>query len=267
MPTEDPIDPALLAAVTGLASLEHFAEAASTMDRAREIAGQPNPRLPAAVVADRQTQGRGRRGAGWWQAAGSLAVSVVVDAGTFGGVAGATPQWSLACGVALAEAIRECEPGVAALVRWPNDIEVEGRKLAGIIVETAGRARVIFGVGVNTNGSAAEAPGPLRQRVVTLPDLTGRPLGRERLLSGLLPKLFGLLGEIAADPHRLADRYRPLCGLTGRTVRLYAADGVHEGRCHGIAADGRLVLHTADGPRRFVSGSLTDPADVWRGDA
>ena len=263
--TADLIDPGSLLAA-GLASFEQCAETTSTMDRARQLALEHAPALPAAVVADRQTQGRGRRAARWWQAPGSLTVSVVVDALAFGGAGGAVPQWSLACGVALAEAIRSCEPGVSAGVRWPNDIEVEGRKLAGILVETAGEGLVIFGVGVNTTGTAAAAPARLRERLVTLPDITGRPLARGVLLRQFLPTLFGLLREIAADPTRLGSRYRPLCSLTGRRIRLHAADGIHEGLCAGIADDGRLVLETNAGRAGFVSGSLTDPADVWRGD-
>lgn len=265
MPSDDPIDAARLLAAVRLASWEQLAETGSTMDRARELSAAPAARLPAVVVADRQTRGRGRRGASWWQAPGSLAASIVVDAGAFGPSA-AVPQWSLACGVALAEAIRHCEPDVATAVRWPNDVEVAGRKLAGILVESAGNGRVIFGVGVNTTGSTLAAPEPLRQRVTTLPDLTGRPLARGRLLEAFLPTLFALLDDIAVDPTRLVARYRPLCGLTGRIVRLHAPDGVHVGRCAGIASDGRLVLEIDGEPRSFVSGSLTDPADVWRGD-
>ena len=263
--TADPIDPGSLLAA-GLAWFEQVAETTSTMDRARQLALEHAPALPAAVVADRQTQGRGRRAARWWQAPGSLTISVVVDALAFGGAVRAIPQWSLACGVALAEAVRGCEPGVSAGVRWPNDVDVGGRKLAGILVETAGDGRVIFGVGVNTTGTAAEDPARLRERLVTLPDITGRPLARQVLLSLFLPTLFGLLQEITADPARLGGRYRPLCSLTGRRIRLHAADGVHEGLCAGIDDDGRLVLETGGGRVSFVSGSLTDPADVWRGD-
>ena len=269
LPIPDPsaIDPTPLLHADRLAYFERLAEAPSTMDRARELASDPATRLPAAVIADLQTQGRGRRGARWWQPPCSLAVSIVVDAPAFGETGPAAPQWSLACGVALAEVIRRTAIGVEAVVCWPNDIEVAGRKLAGILVETAGNRRVIFGIGVNTTGSAAAAPEPLRNRVATLPDLTGQPLSRQRLLEAFLPTFFGLLREIATDPSRLAERYRPLCGLTGRHVRIHAADGMHEGLCAGIAADGRLVLETTAGRICVVSGSLTDPADVWRGDA
>jgi BirA family biotin operon repressor/biotin-[acetyl-CoA-carboxylase] ligase len=248
--------------------VEHQAEADSTMVRAREIAADPLCLLPAAVIADRQTHGRGRRGASWWQPPGSLAVSIVLDATAAGTEAAAAPppSWSLACGVAIAETLRALDPDVQAMVRWPNDIEVQGRKLAGILVETAGCGRAIFGIGVNTTGIAAAAPVPLRARVATFPDLTGRSLPRERLLVAFLPRFLGLLRGMAADEGILAARYRPLCSLDGHAVTIHAGDGRHHGLCRGIAGDGALVLDTPSGRMRLVSGSLTDPADVWRGD-
>lgn len=259
----DPIDPASLVRPGSLAGFERLAEAASTMDRAREVAADPTAALPFAVVADRQLRGRGRRAAAWWQPAGSLAVSVVVSSGEH--PAGPPPAWSIAGGVAVAETIRTLEPAVTACVRWPNDVEVDGRKLAGILVETAGDGRVVFGIGINTTGSAADAPGPIAHRVATLPDLVARSLGRERLLADLLPRLFGLLAEMAREPARLAARYRPLCCLSGKPIRVHVADRVEEGTCGGIAPDGRLILDTPAGRRLVVSGSLTPPEEVWRG--
>ena len=109
-PIDTPLDRVALAACWGLATLEHYAEVGSTMERAREIASDRLVPLPAIVMADLQTAGRGRQGARWWQAPGSLAVSIVLDVpGVIAGVtsltpAGPPPIWSLACGVALAEA-------------------------------------------------------------------------------------------------------------------------------------------------------------------
>jgi BirA family biotin operon repressor/biotin-[acetyl-CoA-carboxylase] ligase len=259
-PWNDPVDPAGLRSA-GCATVELLAETESTMLRARGVAADATARLPAIVIADRQTQGRGRRGAGWWQAPGSLAASIVLEA-----AAGPPPAWSLACGVALAETLRAVEPAVAAVVRWPNDVEVGGRKLAGILVETVAAGRVIFGIGVNTTGTAADAPPALAARVATLPDLVGTVLPRERLLVAFLPKFLRLLADLAADPARLPDRYHPLCPLHGEPVTLHLGAQRHHGICRGITTDGALVLDTAAGRMLFASGSLTDPAAVWRGD-
>jgi BirA family biotin operon repressor/biotin-[acetyl-CoA-carboxylase] ligase len=260
----EPLDAAALAAA-GYATVVHLSDADSTMVEARRLATGPATRLPALVVADRQTSGRGRRGAGWWQADASLAASIVID-GPAVELPTTRPQpvWSLACGVALAETLRDCEPGIDVRIKWPNDLDVAGRKLAGIIVEADASGRTIFGIGVNTAGSASAAPDGLRDRVITLPDLVGRPLSRSRLLAAWLPRLCTLLREMDADPGRLADRYLPLCGLAGRAVTIHVGTEQHSGICRGIAADGGLVIDTPSGQRTFASGSLTPPGSEWR---
>jgi len=268
-PPPDPIDPALLMARACLATFEHHAALGSTMERARELALDADCRLPAAVVADVQSLGRGQRGARWWQAPGSLAVSVVVDAAPEAQAEAKTAPpaiWSLACGVALAESVATLAPTVEPMVRWPNDIEANGRKLAGILVETTPGGRVIFGIGVNTTGSCEDAPPPLAKKIVTAPDLTGSPLPRQRLLIDFLPRLFAVLAATIDDPEAFVARYRARCGLDGHPVTVYRGDERLTGLCRGIAADGRLVLDTSSGRVHVTSGSLTHPADVWRGD-
>lgn len=272
MPPSPPpgLDIAALRAASGLAAVEHLAEVPSTMDRARALALDPRAALPALVVADRQTAGRGRRGAAWWQAPGSLAASLVLDGAALapagGTAAPLTPLFALACGVAVAETIRALEPTVAARVRWPNDVVVGAGKLAGILVETAPAARLVIGVGLNTSGHAGDAPAALRQRVATLPDLTGRSLDRTQCLAALVPRLLDLLARAVAEPAGLLERYRGLCSLAGTTVTVHREDGKRvTGPCRGIDASGALVVETAAGPFHFLSGSLTDPLDVWRG--
>ena len=270
--TPDPIDPHVLESLAGVFTFEHLAEVETTMDRARALAADPPTPLPALVVADRQVRGRGRRGARWWQPDGALVASLVLDAGVVAG-SPIRPAWSLACGVALAAAIGSVEPGLAPRVRWPNDIEIEGGKLAGILVETVPDGRVIFGFGVNTTGSAAAAPAGIGRRIATVPDLIGRPLPRENVLVAFVPRLVRLLAGMAVDDGLLAARYRPLCALTGQDVTVYrglgagvAGDTVH-GPCLGIDRSGALVLDTVVGRLHVESGSLSDPAAAWHGEA
>ncbi len=263
----DPIDPVALALAARLARVEHVAEVSSTMDLARRFAGDPAAPMPLAVIADRQFHGRGRRGAGWWQAPGSLAMSLVVDAIPLGGGILPPATWSLACGVALAETIRVLAPGIKATVHWPNDIEVHSKKLAGILVETAAEGRVIFGVGVNTSGTATDAPEAIRHRVATMPDLTGTILPRQTLLAEFVPRLLELLAEMERTPPVLSARYRPLCCLTGHTATIHVGPLAHTGSCQGIADDGRLILDTSAGRMLFASGSLTPPEGVWQAEA
>lgn len=263
----DPVDSEVLRRDAGVATLVHLAEVETTMDPARSLAALPATPLPAVVVADRQRRGRGRHGAGWWQPPGSLVTSIVLDPAALG--SRVAPAWSLACGVALAEALATLEPALEPLVRWPNDIETRAGKLAGILVETAAAGRVIFGIGVNTSGTASAAPVSLERRIATVPDLVGRALGRERLLVAFVPRLVGLLAGMAADPDLLGSRFRPLCALTGREVTVYRGGDARpvSGPCLGIDRSGSLVLETVAGRLHLSSGSLTDPARAWPGPA
>lgn len=280
----DPLDWSRIAAAGSLATVEHLVEAASTMHRARELAAVAGrEELPAIVLADRQMEGHGRRGAGWWQAAGSLAMTLVVDPAWLGWSEGrgspAAAGWSLACGVALAESIREHEPSLAVGVRWPNDVEVGGRKLAGILAETSASSqlatsrsatsrsatsRVLFGIGVNTAGHGRDAPPELRDRLVTIPDLTGRLLPRQRLLETFLPRLWQLLAQLGDEPELLTARYRPLCTLTGTTVTLYQGSDRVRGTCLGIDSNGAILIRTGDVVVRQHAGSLTPPGREWQ---
>lgn len=259
----DPIDARALISVAGLAAFEHVPHVGSTMERARHLAAEAKTALPALVVADRQLLGRGQRGARWWQADGSLAMSLVVDAGVAGGPPPAV--WSLACGVALAESLAALVPEIDPLVRWPNDVEIGGRKIAGILVEALPGGRAIFGVGVNTTGSSRGAPAEIAARLVTIPDLVGTSLPRGRLLADFLPRLFALLAVTAADPAALLPRQRARCSLDGEVVTIHRGDERLTGICRGIALDGALLLDTPAGRVVVRSGSLTPPEQVWRG--
>ena len=262
-PPLDAIDATALASRSGLATIEHLAEVASTMDRGRALADSTAP-LPAIVIADVQTHGRGRRGASWWQSAGSLAASLVYDSADLGGTE-PLARWSLVCGLAVAEAVRAIEPAIDARVRWPNDVEVGARKLAGILVETARGGRVIFGIGINTTGSAADAPEAVRHRVATVPDLVGRPIHRQAILAEIIERLAPLCREITARPESLFERYAPLCGLTGKPIRLHVGGEIIHGICRGIAADGSILIERHSTIESFTSGTLTPPGTEWRG--
>lgn len=267
---EDRIDLQRLVVIGRLVTVEHLDHAESTMHRGRVLAATSRAAsLPGLVIADRQTAGHGRRGAGWWQASGSLAMTVVVDPVWLGWQVAseqspAAAGWSLACGIALAEALLAVLPGLAVGLRWPNDLEVAGRKLAGILAEASPSGRVLFGVGVNTAGKTGDAPPPLQKRVVTIPDLVGKPLPRQLVLEAFLPKLWQLLRDLANDHSVLQQRYAPLCTLTGRRVTFHHGAEQVQGVCLGIDASGALCLQTAAGERQFHGGSLTPPGSQWR---
>lgn len=269
-----------LQAVTDVATIECHDTLGSTMDRGRELAGDVSVALPALVLATQQQAGRGRRGASWWQPAGSLAMTLVLENSAWPAT-GPLPLWAPACGLAVVETVRELLPTLKLAVRWPNDIELHGRKLAGILVEATTTQRVLIGIGMNTTGSASAAPAGLADRLTTLPDATRQSLTHRSVLTVLVPRLLATIAEMVTPVGRaeVVRRYRAVCSLTGQPVQLFdvLAESVTglssamthrktarlSGLCRGIDDDGRLLVQTADGIQAVISGSLTDPALIW----
>jgi BirA family biotin operon repressor/biotin-[acetyl-CoA-carboxylase] ligase len=142
----------------------------------------------------------------------------------------------------VAEAL-EAAAGIAARIKWPNDVLLEGRKVAGILLEAA-EGEVVCGIGVNVNQAAEELPREARVPPVSLRVAAGREHDRACLLADLLARLesrYGtwLAGGLAAQH----DELRRRDALLGRALRAGIAEGVGA----GIAPDGRLAVATPAG--------------------
>jgi len=154
----------------------------STNDLALQLAREGAPE-GTLVLAEAQTGGRGRWGRGWHSPEGKgIWASLILRPED-------DPGGTLAVGVAsgIAEAIRETA-GVDAQVKWPNDVVVGGRKLAGVLVERGGGAYVV-GFGVNVLQAKEDFPPELRDRATSLFLETGRAWDREELLWGILEEV------------------------------------------------------------------------------
>jgi BirA family transcriptional regulator, biotin operon repressor / biotin---[acetyl-CoA-carboxylase] ligase len=158
-----------------------FAERTASTQR---LLGANDPE-GAVAVADEQTEGRGRLGREWHAPAGtSLLVSVLLRPDV---EPARLPELSLVAGRACAEAIAEAA-GVETDVKFPNDVLVQGRKVAGILAE-ASEGRVVLGVGVNVSQEAGELPADARTPATSLLLETGREIDRAELLVALLARL------------------------------------------------------------------------------
>lgn len=218
----------------------HLRTTSSTSDAARVLAqaGAPHGTL---VTAARQTAGRGRQGRTWSAPEGrSLLMSLVLR--------DPPPLLPLVAAVAFA---RTC--GTAARIKWPNDILIEDRKVAGILAE--GRPQegwAVLGVGVNVAVRERDLPDELR---ATAASLGREPRDVEPFLAQALAALRDTLGLSAG---RLLDEYRARDALRGRTVRWNAGEGV----AAGIDGEGRLVVELAGGGRTAL-----DAGEVHLGSA
>lgn len=199
-----------------------------------------------AIVAHSQTRGRGRHGRVWLDEPGaSLLVSVVVRPGM---PPREWPRLSLAAGVAVAEALAGVA-GLAARVRWPNDVLVEGRKVAGVLLEARHDAAPVVVVGVGVNLAQRSFPSEIAARATSVALETGRAPDREAVLGAFLDAFAAWRDRLQREGlATLRARWLALSDTVGRRVEV---DGV-TGTAVDLDGDGALVVRTADGGLRRV---------------
>ncbi len=226
------------------------------MDEAAAWAAEGAPH-GALVVAERQSGGRGRHGRAWTAETGqSLLFTVVLRPALDARGVGLMP---LAAGLAVAEAVEAF--GAGARIKWPNDVRVDGRKVAGILAETTwarGRPCVLLGVGLNVGQDAF--PPPLDATATSLALATGQPVARLAPLRPLLDRLADALGRVASDPAGLVAAVEGRMEGVGEPVAVRdPATGrvVAEGRVLGLAPTGALRVATEDGEVAVVAGDVT----------
>jgi BirA family transcriptional regulator, biotin operon repressor / biotin---[acetyl-CoA-carboxylase] ligase len=222
----------------GVPLLEAWAVLDSTNDRARQLADTGAAPF-SLVIAEEQTAGRGRGGRPWWSPAESgLWLSLVAphrpDV--------AMPRVSLLVGVAIARAIESVTP-VTVELKWPNDIWVNRRKVAGILCEAAGGSLVV-GVGVNVRQRREDFAPELRERASSLEAETGGAVSRGALAGALMRELRRTLDRPAARLEgELARELSERDALRGRALSVDGVSGVGA----GLEADGRLRIEVAPG--------------------
>lgn len=216
----------------------------STNDDARQL-GREGAAAGVVVVAGKQEAGRGRRGAAWVCPPGEgLAFTVLLRPSENKAL---WPRLSLAAGLAVAEGLDRF--GVAAEVKWPNDVWVGGKKIAGILVE-AGEDFVVAGIGINVG--VREFPEVLADSATSLALECGEAPLLPMVLAAVLERFGVWQAKISQDFDELLRHFRVRCALTGKQVTLLAADGALHGTVKGIGDGGELLLQTPEGIRKLV---------------
>jgi BirA family biotin operon repressor/biotin-[acetyl-CoA-carboxylase] ligase len=244
-------------------NLHYFSEIDSTNSYARRLAEQ-GAGEGEVIIAETQTRGRGRLGRTWvsppWV---NLYFSVIlrpqlppVNA----------PQLTLMAAVALTDTIASFI-GTLPTIKWPNDILVGGKKLAGVLTESSCDSEriefVILGIGVNLNYPLALMPEVIRERATSVLILTKNYVSREAFVRRLIQDLDRCYGELEEDGFdSLATRWEALFGLRGKKVRVEMSDGIMIGTAKGIDRDGALILEGEEGKcRRIIAGDVVPAED------
>ena len=237
--------------------IHHFDVTGSTQDEARRLAedGAPEGTL---VVAEEQRSPRGRLGRSYFTPQGGLWFSLILRPHRS---PEAVTSLSLLAAVGLHQAIED-ETGLQPTVRWPNDLLIKGRKLAGILVEMASEQDVlryvIVGIGLNVNLSKKDFPTDLQTIAVSLKETLGAKVARVPLLQRILERTEALYDRFLDDgPGPILDAWRALPTILGQRV---VVQELHD-RWAGTAADldesGALLVRTDDGTlHRVLAGDV-----------
>ncbi|MEA2419947.1 MAG: BirA family transcriptional regulator [Thermoleophilaceae bacterium] len=212
----------------------HFRATDSTNERARVLAaaGAPHGTL---VTADEQSAGRGRQGRAWTAPSRSAVLMSVV-------LREVSETLPLAAAVAVCEALP-----VEAQIKWPNDVWIEGRKVAGILVEARPQEGwAVLGIGLNV--TTEELPAELEATSLLL---AGAALSPDQALAALLEALRVWLPRPSSD---VLAAWRSRDALLGRAVRW--SNGSKEGVAAGVDDSGALIVETVDGRVTLDAGEV-----------
>lgn len=232
-----------------------FQETASTNDAACRI-GQNGAPGGLVVLAESQTAGRGRFGRRWdspphcgvWM---SLLLRPEMPFARW-------PRVTTWAAAAIARAVEPLVPGHMLQVKWPNDVLLDGRKAAGILMETGtdlrGDAFAVLGIGINANQAAGDFPPELADRACSLGMVRGVPVDRAALATSILRELELSLPTLLHEFPTLVAEVAALSSVLGRWIEVQVGNETVSGLAVSLDEEGHLLLQTSDGEVRMLTG-------------
>lgn len=228
-------------------------EVDSTQNVVRKLAEEGAPQ-GTLVIAERQTQGRGRMGRSWLSPAGKgIWMSLLLRPQL---PLALTPQLTLLAAVALSRAIERIVP-LEIGIKWPNDLFVEGKKISGILLESAAEDDrlkfVVVGLGISANLDAEDYPEALLDKAASLKMLSGRKVDRPALIAAVMlefERLFDLYREEGFAPVRSLWESRSI--TLHKPAVLHSPEGPIEGVPESLDELGGLRVRLADGSAKTV---------------
>ena len=225
--------------------IRYFTETGSTNTEAKNARDAENGTL---FIADAQTAGRGRLGRDWASPAGTgiwMSLLLTPDIAPE-----QIPQLTLVAGLSVCRAT-----GNGAMIKWPNDIVINTKKVCGILTEYSG-GRVICGIGINVN--TRRFPKELEHIATSIYLETGHETNRAALAAAVMNELEPLCDRFLSGGFAaLSDEYTKRCVTIGREVTVTGAGGTVRGTAAGITPEGGLVIETDRGRRIITSGEAS----------
>ena len=253
----------LLSRVTGnqvvAREIQVFEETSSTNDIAEKLA-RDGVREGAVIFAESQTRGRGRLGRKWLSPSRrGLWFSILLRPNLR---PQAATQLTVAAATSLARAISQVS-GLSPEIKWPNDILLNGRKVAGVLTELSAELDhvkyIILGIGVDVNLDTNDFPAELRKSATSLKIETGASLCRAELAAAILQELDRDYALIRAGRFsKVSDQWEAQCATLGRRVIIRIGARLVQGQAEALDDDGALLVRTEHGRlERIIGGDVT----------
>lgn len=255
-----------------LAHIEVHSQIRSTNDRAIELLRHSALKVPALIIAESQTMGRGQRNRKWWSDTGSLTFSYVpspnVNNKTDSRPSIPSGLVSLASALAVSNALALIEPEQNFEIKWPNDVILNQCKIAGILVESVSKDRNLFsviGVGANINNPnmpTLQAMDNHRDSMktsaaISLAQVTGNTTSLSEAIITILIELKKQIFTINEEPLEMVDRFNQALMWRNKAILVTSPSGaILKGTCLGITPDGGLQLKTENQIEIIHSGSV-----------
>lgn len=206
------------------------------------------------IVASEQTTGRGRIKRAWLSPEGSVALSIIL----YPGLAD-MPSLMMLAPLALARCVKGVT-GLSPQLKWPNDVLIEGRKIAGILIESSLRRKTvdytIIGIGININIKMADYP-EISGFAASLSDALGKRVSPLVIVQRLLVEIEGLY-RLLPEGDLIYQEWRDNLVTLGKQVRVKSGRNIYEGIAESVARDGSLLLRRPDGQvTTVVAGDAT----------
>jgi BirA family biotin operon repressor/biotin-[acetyl-CoA-carboxylase] ligase len=238
-----------------------FESVDSTNERALALPASELPDSGAVLIAESQTNGRGRHGRRWVSPPGlNIYLSAILRPSC--APRDATLLTVIAA-VSAASALRN-RTGLGIRIKWPNDLMVNGRKIGGILTELrSGRgkiSRAVIGMGMNVNSEAADFPAELREIATSVWAETGEKFSRTEIIIEILTELEGWYKRFIKEGRLpVLEEWKRLSSTLGKKVRVVLGTETISGIAETIDAEGMLMVRLRSGETRRVSaGDVTE---------
>ncbi len=234
--------------------IKYFRETESTNLLAKEMADSVEE--GTVVIAESQTEGRGRLGRKWISPEGGIWLSIVLKPKIQPQY---TPRLTLLAGVCVAKTIQSL--GLPARIKWPNDVLINGRKVCGILTEMGAEVDlvdyIIVGIGIDANVDTESFPEEFRDSSTSLKKELGKDVGRVDFVQKLLFEFEALyLNFQKGDFHSILDEWRSMSATIGEWVKISTQTRTIYGEAIGVDGEGALIIQTGEGQlEKIVAGN------------